>query len=178
VPRPPLIRNRYFIGFIVEREIAVQLNQLARAQGISVSELCRRAILEYLYRASPQPLPQAPPLQAAPAPGQADGSGTAQQPVVETASERRWRMIVKLDEPMLESLIKETEKLEKRVAELEKVPVSMRMTEQFLNRRRLARQRLVELKKLARYLIRAGLDVPEETVDKLADMERRLDRLE
>jgi len=107
-----------------------------------------------------------------------DGSGVAQLPVAETASERRWRLLTKLDEPMVESLVKETDKLERRVADLEKTPVSVRMTESFLSRRRYARQRLVELKKLARYLIRAGIEVPEETVDKLAELERRLNRLE
>jgi len=54
VPRKPLIKNRRFMGFIVEEEVATRLSEIARAQGISVAELCRRIINGYLSNTAPQ----------------------------------------------------------------------------------------------------------------------------
>jgi len=113
MPRKLQIRNRYFVGFIIEAEVAMRLQRIARAQGLSVSELCRRIITEHVLRAPEEPQ------RAAAAPGATDGAAA------ETASERRWRMMVKLDEPMVEALVKDAERLESVVAELEKAPISV-----------------------------------------------------
>ena len=96
----------------------------------------------------------------------------------ESASERRWRMITKLDEPMVESLIKDSERLEKMMVDLERVPVSLRKTESFVKRRRFAREKLLALKKMARYLLRAGAEIPEEVVDRLVNIEKTLNNLD
>jgi len=42
------------MGFIVEEEVATRLSEIARAQGISVAELCRRIINGYLSNTAPQ----------------------------------------------------------------------------------------------------------------------------
>jgi len=195
------LREARTVTMLFEREAHEALKRCAQLQGKSVSLLVRELVEEYLrsegvLSTPPPAIPvkwnMTPLLKVSSAPaangGRAapmklDGATAARRAArptagLETASERRWRLMVKLDEPMAESLVKEVDKLESRVVELEKTPVSMRMTESFLNRRRYARQRLVELKKLARYLIRAGVEVPEETVDKLVSVERRLNRLE
>jgi len=163
------------------------LKQIARAKGASLSHVAREAIELYVREEAARlgiqlasNLSQNPeqPLQAIPFSVQMDGGGEIAQPVAEPASERRWRLVTKLDEPMVEGLVKDTEKLDRIVADLERVPVSMRLTESFLSRRKYARKKLVDLKKVARYLIRAGVEVPEETVDKLVAIERRLNNLE
>jgi len=154
----------------------MRLHKAARLQGISTSELCRRIIIDYLLREFPaeRQAPAEQVQQATPDLGLLNGNAAK----AESASERRWRMITKLDEPMIESLIKDTERLEKTVADLARMPVSMRKTESFVKRRRFARVKLLALKKMARYLLRAGADIPEETVDRLVRIERILNSLD
>jgi len=173
VPRKLQIKNRYYISFIIDGDTAMRLHKAARLQGISTSELCRRIIIDYLLREFPAEQVQ----QATPDLGLPDGSTTnaAQK---ESASERRWRMITKLDEPMVESLIKDSERLEKMMVDLERVPVSLRKTESFVKRRRFAREKLLALKKMARYLLRAGAEIPEEVVDRLVNIEKTLNHLD
>jgi hypothetical protein len=48
MPRKKVFQNRAFIGFIIEGYYADLLEQLARREGISKSELCRRVIIEWL----------------------------------------------------------------------------------------------------------------------------------
>jgi len=48
MPRKRVFQNRAFIGFIIEGRYADLLEQLARREGISKSELCRRVIIEWL----------------------------------------------------------------------------------------------------------------------------------
>ena len=48
MPRKRVFQNRAFIGFIIEGRYAELLDQLARREGVSRSELCRRIILEWL----------------------------------------------------------------------------------------------------------------------------------
>jgi hypothetical protein len=48
MPRKRVFRNRAFVGFIIEGYYADLLDQLARREGISKSELCRRVIIEWL----------------------------------------------------------------------------------------------------------------------------------
>jgi hypothetical protein len=48
MPRKRVFQNRAFIGFIIEGYYADLLDQLARREGISKSELCRRVIMEWL----------------------------------------------------------------------------------------------------------------------------------
>ncbi|MCC6066057.1 MAG: ribbon-helix-helix protein, CopG family [Thermofilum sp.] len=48
MPRKKVFQNRAFIGFIIEGRYADLLEQLARREGISKSELCRRIIIEWL----------------------------------------------------------------------------------------------------------------------------------
>jgi hypothetical protein len=98
--------------------------------------------------------------------------------LAETDGARRIRLLEKLDQPMVEGLVKDVGRLEAMVAELARTPVSMRRVDSFLSRRGIARKRLVELKKVARYLIRAGADVPEDVVDRLAQIERALNDLD
>jgi len=48
MPRKRVFQNRAFIGFIIEGHYADLLDQLARREGISKSELCRRVIIDWL----------------------------------------------------------------------------------------------------------------------------------
>jgi hypothetical protein len=48
MPRKRVFRNRAFVGFIIEGYYADLLEQLARREGVSKSELCRRVIIEWL----------------------------------------------------------------------------------------------------------------------------------
>jgi len=48
MPRKKVFQNRAFIGFIIEGHYADLLDQLARREGVSKSELCRRVIVEWL----------------------------------------------------------------------------------------------------------------------------------
>jgi len=48
MPRKRVFQNRAFIGFIIEGRYADLLDQLARREGVTRSELCRRIILEWL----------------------------------------------------------------------------------------------------------------------------------
>jgi hypothetical protein len=48
MPRKRVFQNRAFIGFIIEGYYANLLEQLARREGVSKSELCRRVIIEWL----------------------------------------------------------------------------------------------------------------------------------
>jgi hypothetical protein len=48
MPRKKVFQNRAFIGFIIEGRYADLLERLARREGISKSELCRRIIIEWL----------------------------------------------------------------------------------------------------------------------------------
>ena len=48
MPRKRVFKNRAFVGFILEGEHLELLDSIARREGISRSELCRRVILEWL----------------------------------------------------------------------------------------------------------------------------------
>jgi hypothetical protein len=48
MPRKRVFQSRAFIGFIIEGYYADLLDQLARREGISKSELCRRVIIDWL----------------------------------------------------------------------------------------------------------------------------------
>jgi len=48
MPRKRVFQDRAFIGFIIEGYYADLLDQLARREGVSKSELCRRVIMEWL----------------------------------------------------------------------------------------------------------------------------------
>jgi hypothetical protein len=48
MPRKRVFQNRAFVGFIVEGYYADLLDQLARREGVSKSELCRRVIIDWL----------------------------------------------------------------------------------------------------------------------------------
>jgi len=48
MPRKRVFQNRAFIGFIMEGRYVELLDQLARREGVTRSELCRRVILEWL----------------------------------------------------------------------------------------------------------------------------------
>jgi len=48
MPRKRVFQDRAFIGFIIEGYYADLLDQLARREGLSKSELCRRVIIEWL----------------------------------------------------------------------------------------------------------------------------------
>jgi len=175
--RTPLLREARVVALVFESEVYEALKQLARARRASVSAVVRELVEQYLKSEGVLPTVQAASLKTdgGPALPSLDGNGFAR---LETDSERRWRLLTKLDEPMVEGLVKDVEKLERMVAELEREAVSKRLTEAFLARRRAARRKLVDLKKVARYLIRAGADVSEEVVDSLARIERALNSLD
>jgi len=48
MPRKRVFQSRAFVGFIIEGYYADLLEQLARREGVSKSELCRRIIIEWL----------------------------------------------------------------------------------------------------------------------------------
>jgi len=48
VPRKPLFENRVFVGFVIEKEHAKLIEAIARREGVSKSELCRKIIIEWL----------------------------------------------------------------------------------------------------------------------------------
>jgi len=176
-----MIRDRRYISFIIEGKVAELLKAKAHSLDVSVSELCRRIIIDYLVREQPpeqqqQLQQQLQPQQQLSKLGALDGGGEAAAAAVlrETASERRWRLMVKLDEPELESLINETKKLESKVEDLEKdwmrKPEWGRRDVDLLSRQRYLLESVAELKKLARRLIRDGYEIPEEVIDKLGEI--------
>jgi len=51
MPRPRKFTNKEFIGFVIEKQQAELLEEIARMEGVTKSELCRRIIAEWLEEA-------------------------------------------------------------------------------------------------------------------------------
>jgi hypothetical protein len=183
--RPRRLKEARVVPLVLEREEYEMLKRLAHAQQTSVSALIRELVGQYLKTAGALPAAES---------GNGNGNGAVKENapqrvaplaldggqlvLAETDGARRIRLLEKLDQPMVEGLVKDVGRLEAMVAELARTPVSMRRVESFLSRRGIARKKLIELKKTARYLIRAGANVPEDVVDRLAQIERALNALD
>jgi len=156
MPRPKIRKETVIISLAVDRDLALKLREEARKRGLSVSLFAEGLLRDYLARS--------------------EGTGDL-DPLAnggETASERRWRLLKMLDEPLLEQLPREVEALAKWVERLAQTPVSMRRTERFLSERTRARRKLIALKKEARRLLAAGYELEEGLVEKLVECEREL----
>ena len=174
--RAPQLKEAKVVALVFERETYEALKRAARIRQMSVSALVRELVNVYL--GSVGMIPSARLEQPAAPTAEPDLKTDGAPALPQTESERKWRLLVKLDEPMVEGLVKDVEKLKRFVEELEQVPVSKRLTDAFVSRRSAARRKLVDLKKAARYLIRAGANLPEEVVDELVEIERVLNNLD
>jgi len=174
--RAPQLKEAKVVALVFERETYEALKRAARLRQMSVSALVRELVNVYLWSAGllPSPQPEQPAAPVSEPDLETDGAPALPQ----TESERKWRLLVKLDEPMVEGLVKDVARLKRLVEELKQVPVSKRLTDAFVSRRSAARRKLVDLKKVARYLIRAGANLPEEVVDELVEIERVLNSLD
>jgi hypothetical protein len=156
MPRPRIHKETSVISASIERSLAERLRREAALRGVPLSRLVEEILTQWLSARV----------------GDLDSlaSGSAK-------GERRWELLRMLDEPEVERFPREVEVLARLVEQLEKTPVSMRRTEQYLNRLSKARKRLVALKKAARRLLSAGYALNEESVEKLVELERRLGEL-
>jgi hypothetical protein len=165
MPRPKIFeKGRMMLGTYVDPDTYEAVVRLAREKGVSVSELLRWWIEEKVKA----------PRSAASPPANLDPLANGGQ---RSESERRWELLRKLDEPEVERFPRDVEALARLVEQLEKVPVSQRRTESFLNRLGRARRRLIALKRVARRLLSAGYPLDKESVERLVELERRLDQL-
>jgi len=154
------------ISASVEKRLAEALRREAARRRVTLSRLIEEALKQWLSSASEQASEQ---LREDPL---TSGEGES-----ESGSERRRRLIAKLDQPTLERLPKDVEVLAKWVQRLQQTPVSMRRTDRFLRERARARRKLEYLKKEARRLLAAGYEIDESIVDKLVELERTLNAL-
>ena len=165
VPRPKLFaKGRMLLGTYVDPDTYEVVVKLARERGVSVSELLRWWIEEKAKM----------PRSAGGEAGDLDPLANGGQ---RSESEKRWELLRKLDEYEVERFPKDVELLTHIIEQLEKTPVSMRRTESYLNRLSRARRRLIALKKVARRLLAAGYPLDEKDVERLVELERRLDKL-
>jgi hypothetical protein len=140
MPRKKVFQNRAFIGFIIEGYYADLLEQLARREGISKSELCRRIIVEWLE-------------------GEAKvkyGLQLAPPPQAEKADAPRMLPLVKKKLDDVESALREVEPVIDRLAR--KLPTLVEMA-----RRLAAERRQVEEWRAQKATLRVGgREVPAE----------------
>jgi hypothetical protein len=165
MPRPRVHKETSVISASVERSLAERLRREAALKGIPLSRLVEEVLAEWLSSRSPEGRGEA---------GDLDPLANGGQ---RSESERRWELLRKLDEYEVERFPKDVELLAYVVEQLEKTPVSMRRTESYLNRLSRARRRLIALKKVARRLLSAGYPLDEKDVERLVELERRLDKL-
>jgi len=163
MPRPKVRKETVIISLAVDRDLALRLKEEARRRGVSVSRLA-----EHLLSLSLEATETAAGSDLATNGGGSEG---------ESESEKRWRLLKMLDEPILERLPLEVEQLSRWIERLAATPVSTRRTERFLNERARARRKLAYLKREARRLLAAGYELEEGVVGKLIELEKALDAL-
>jgi hypothetical protein len=112
MPRKRLFQNREFIGFVIEKQQAELLRDIAKAENISVSELCRRIIAEWLEEARVRY-----GLQFQPAAAEVVPSGSALAPLVEKRMEDVVRALAEV-KPAVREAAQRLPELRRRVEEL------------------------------------------------------------